>query len=356
MNIRSEEVDAVFGRAILQHHLNVFLEELGALKRRPSSAAGIHQTRVQSRRCRAALEAFEDLMPTHPWRALSERVRSITKLLGKSRETEVVLQLLGDLTQGGDLAENLGREYMAERFGKKLRRRNRKLKSGLRELDVHRLRARSELLLSNLGPAEGLVAVTAPPDRAKPKALLKGRYRNRNPVLQPSLFQSQENRTERARRIVGGLAVPILEFSARRLSRASESRIHALRIVAKRLRYALEIFDQAWPGGLEHAIQLARAMQDAAGGYHDWCVLRDELRSEIHRLSRKGSAHLAFQLGRLLASADERKRELRKEIPPALIRLKQALSELLQAPTPPGAKESAGQQPGAASVIVSQES
>ena len=82
-------------------------------------------------------------------------------------------------------------------------------------------------------------------------------------------------------------------------------------------------------------------------------MLRDELRSEINRLSRKGSAHLAFQLGRLLASVDDRKKELRKEIPPHLIRLKQALGELLRAPTPPSAKESAGP---AASVIVSQES
>ena len=160
MKIRSEEVDAVFARTVVQHRIGVFLTELRALRRKPCSPASIHQTRVQSRRCRAALEAFEDLLPPHPLRAFSKKIRSVTKLLGKPRETEVLLQLLRNLTQRGDLADNLGREYMAERFGKNLRKRTRKLRKGLRKLDTRRLRAQSELLLSNLGPAEGITAVT----------------------------------------------------------------------------------------------------------------------------------------------------------------------------------------------------
>src|SRR5436309_6718452 len=52
---------------------------------------------------------------------------------------------------------------------------------------------------------------------------------------------------------------------------------------AKKLRYTMEIFDPIWPAGLKKEIRLARALQDAGGHYHDWCVLRDRIQKEIGR-------------------------------------------------------------------------
>ena len=60
------------------------IHELARLKRHPGEDA-IHDTRVQSRRMRAALEAFQDLCPPHEWEALYHRIRQITRVLGEVR-------------------------------------------------------------------------------------------------------------------------------------------------------------------------------------------------------------------------------------------------------------------------------
>jgi hypothetical protein len=135
-----------------------------------------------------------------------------------------------------------------------------------------------------------------------------------------------EDARERARQLVAGMSVPILSFSAdAEFARAADHRIHELRIAAKKLRYAMEVLDPVWPGGLQARIAQARALQDAGGTYHDWCVLCEELKREIRRLDRRNSEHLRFQIGRLSVQANSRRKALRKLILPELLRLQSAL-------------------------------
>ena len=97
----------------------------------------------------------------------------------------------------------------------------------------------------------------------------------------------------------------------------------------------MEIFDPIWPAGLKKEIRLARALQDAGGHYHDWCVLRDRIQKEIGRLTQQETQHLAFQMGRLLEQFEGRRVALRKKFLPALSRLQKSLHALLQqAPQP----------------------
>src|SRR5262245_33798467 len=72
MNRTSSVSDESFARQSLQEHIESFLSELQSLKRRMRQE-WIHSTRVHSRRTRAALEAFDDLFPSAPWRSEERR-------------------------------------------------------------------------------------------------------------------------------------------------------------------------------------------------------------------------------------------------------------------------------------------
>jgi hypothetical protein len=106
----------------------------------------------------------------------------------------------------------------------------------------------------------------------------------------------------------------------------------------------MEIFDEAFPLGLQTQISHARAFQDAAGYHQDMAVLVERLRREIRRLTRQRTTQLALETGRLLAFARERKAELRKGILPALLQLQASVREGLRAPCAAAATPAEGGQ------------
>lgn len=294
------EAERTFAAAALRRKCDALLEEAAALVHAPHKDS-VHDTRVQSRRLRAALEAFEDLLPPRPARAVYDAARRITRTLGRPRETGVALALLEELPDGIHPAERLCREYLAERLRKKLRKQEKRLKSKLHASDLGRLRSRVGALLGAVENRKNTRA--APPDGRR---------------IAP-----------RARRIFAETARPILAFDARHdFAAADDEHLHALRIAAKKLRYAMEIFDTAWSGGLQEEIARARALQDAGGIYHDWSVLCAVLEKEIRRLERNGSPALAAGIGRIAALARERKAQLRQEILPAIVELQTALRKI----------------------------
>jgi hypothetical protein len=149
-------------------------------------------------------------------------------------------------------------------------------------------------------------------------------------LSQPALFPMCEANRERAQRIFKELAQPLMAFQPRyHFHRATDDRLHKLRIIAQRLRYAMEVFAPIWPGGLKDEINVARALQDAGGQYHDWCVLCEHLKAEIRRLHKDETGPMTFQIGRLQAAAEDRKNELRKHVLPAIENLKSTLRCLM---------------------------
>ena len=300
----------LFATAAIQRRGQWLLEELAKLKRRPGEES-IHDTRVQSRRMRAALEAFQDLFPSRPWQDLYDSIRQITRALGETRETEVMLNLLEELTTAGDVEGNLCRECLDEKLQKKLKKLKRDLYNHLRQIELRVLRGRLQHLLG------------------KPKATVEYPARGVQSASGPSAVAAPSDDFDRARSILCSLAQPILDFQIRFFPRASDRKLHKLRIATKKLRYAMEIFDPAWPGGLKQEIALARSLQDATGTNQDWAVLRLYLKREIRKLIAGNKPYLGSQAGRLLATAEDRKAGLRKAILPALIELQKALQLML---------------------------
>jgi len=309
MNRTSNVSDESFARQTLQEHIESFLSELQSLKRRMRQE-WIHSTRVHSRRTRAALEAFDDLFPSAPWRALHEQVRWITRQLGKLREREVSLTILRDLTSGGDMAENLCREHLELRLRRKQQLIRERTQASLQSVALPRLRAHTELLF---------------------RAPKRARARGRRSTSRATLFELRADPIDRAQRVVAARAEPIVAFQeARRFRRASDDQLHALRIAAKKLRYAMELFDGIWPGGLKVQIAHARAVQDSIGRFHDLAVLGARVQREIRRAQSNDASHLAFQLGRMLAHIEERNAGLRRTILPPLRQLEKSLAVLGQ--------------------------
>jgi len=256
--MRPEELDDVFGGLVLRRRADSFLHELAVLKRHPHKDS-IHDTRVQSRRMRAALEAFQSLIPPDVWKAVYDSVRGITKNLGRVREAEVSLSLLEDLTAGADVLEKICVDYLVERLRGKFTKLQRQLKKNLKKIDVRDLRSRIKTLLTGLGQANAPEATRGIIAPIRPGRSLRGSGRQASRAAQPFLFALHGETIGRARKLLSELAAPLIAFRPRPdFRRATDARLHRLRISAKKLRYAMEIFDEIWPGGLKEAIEHAR--------------------------------------------------------------------------------------------------
>jgi CHAD domain-containing protein len=324
MDPQIEERDQDFARAVLQARAERLVNELTSLKRRVRKES-IHDTRVWSRRMRAALEAFQDLFPPRPWKSLYGSVRKVTRTLGRPRETEVTLALLQELSTQGDMAENISCEYLMEKLEARLAKLKMKMKEDLESLDARSLTSKIDFLLSGMGSTEGLGVQ----ERKQRQVRIAGGRKSAGAESQPTLFPLYETSLGRGRRIISEASVPILKFRGRYdFPRAGDDELHALRISAKKLRYAMEIFNGVWPEGLKEETAMARGLQNAGGEFHDWCILSQMLKDDIRRMTKKRTSHMAFQLGRLLAHVEDRRAELRSKILPALIRLQVGLQSI----------------------------
>ena len=267
-----------FSRQVIADRAASLFKELCSLQAKVREDS-IHDTRVASRRMQTALEAFQDLFPARRWKALYDRVKQITRLLGKTREATVDLSLLQELA-AGDMAENLCREYLQERFDRKLRKGLRRVKKKLRLIDAEALQAQ---MVSLVGELPATIESGGSTTR-RPSA--RSRLPRRD-FLQPDLFDLSTPPWERAFRVLGELASRILSFQAGDdFGRATDLQLHELRIAAKKLRYAMEIFADCFPppfrGKLYPAVE---AMQEILGDANDSHVASERLKEIVDLLA-----------------------------------------------------------------------
>jgi CHAD domain-containing protein len=317
--------DAEFCRSVLTQKLFSLLKELVALKSRPGEKA-IHDTRVQSRRMRAALEAFEDLLSPGPYRTVYQKIKQITRTLGRIRETGVILGLMRKLGKKEDLAEAICREYLVERISAELRKQERSLQRKLNAIDPVQLQSQIQSLLAGM-PSHAPNS-EPPATVGQTQTILRARDMRR--TVKPVILQSKGRDRERAQRILREMVRPILAFRSRsQFQSATDERLHKIRIGAKKLRYAMEIFSPYWPDGLKEEIVDARALQDVGGSYHDWCVICEILKAEMQRAQKSNKEHLALQIGRFLTAAEDQKAGLREQLLPAITACQSTLRLLL---------------------------
>lgn len=225
---------------ILRQRLLTLLEALPAAT--SGDVMSVHRARVASRRLREVLPVLAEAAGSDTLDRAGKDVRRITRALGPIREFDVALGHLREIgPQTGVPAPTLElvrRHLEAERL---MRRRA--------MLDVITPRAASRLRL-RLGTG----SVTEPGEPMGPSEIHSARRR--------AARRAVRLRTEIGR--AGGLYDAV--------------RLHAVRVAAKKLRYALEVDrDLAGSRALARINRLKR-LQDALGEIHDYEILIEHTR------------------------------------------------------------------------------
>lgn len=233
------DYDAPAGEMI-QRVLRQRLEEMCALRGAAldwSDPEGVHKMRVASRRLRSALTDFKP----HLRRASlpRKRLKAIAGALGAVRDDDVALQALENLAAkvDGKVAQGIA-AIVAERSRRRLRER-----------------AALEQAISKSSIAEFqqtfLARLEAVGSSGRPGASKETSFRQ----------VGVEVISRRLKEMISGSKCIYEPMSVKPL--------HRMRILAKRLRYAVELFAPQWAGELKPVAKEIARLQTSLGGLHD---------------------------------------------------------------------------------------
>jgi CHAD domain-containing protein len=245
----------------------------------------LHDMRVASRRLRTALDLFETAIPDHPRREFAEDLRWVGRALGRVRDRDVALARVEELA-----ADAPDLEFPAWRiFRHSLELERARARVGLIE------RLDSERYAAFLERARVWIAAAPPAGETVPAG------------GSPAYTVAPRLIAER----MGALASAYEE--AERL--VDQPSLHALRIAAKRARYAHEYFGDA-PGAKtpRRAKRLAQ-LQDFLGQHQDAVILLRRLRKYAESVpgrDRELTLSVGSAMGHLERAARMRRGDLRR--------------------------------------------
>nr|WP_235913653.1 CHAD domain-containing protein [Pseudoroseomonas coralli] len=200
----------------------------------------VHQLRVAARRLRSCLRLFRPALDGPALRSLDAALRDFAGALGEAREWDVFLSELG-----AQLTAALGPERRWARLLRAAEARRVAAYGELRAMldgPVFRRLVWQAVRLAALRDWEG--AEAAPPLRALAAGLLSKRHRK-------------------------------LLKDGRDIASLSDTALHELRLKAKRLRYAAELFAPLWPGKpARRFLKRIAALQQALGVANDTVTSR----------------------------------------------------------------------------------
>lgn len=220
----------------------------------------LHRARVASRRVREILPVLSKTDEGDPTpKALRRRVRQVTRALGGVRELDVALLILDELS---------ARHPELGSFIDAVRSRVRDERRGRREGMTARLQESAGLRLpDDLGILSGTAGSGA---RSDLRRRLARRLRRRADRLESAIDEA------------GSLFV--------------SERLHAVRIAAKQLRYALELVHEFGGAGTKQLTTTLKQYQDLLGRLHDLEIVSGYARREAWNAEgQAGVAAARFQ-------------------------------------------------------------
>lgn len=297
------EPDDPIGRvalAVLRRHFAALLaKEPGA--RLGDDVEELHDMRVASRRLRAAMSLFADVLPPSAAK-LGEDLRWIGHSLGAVRDLDVQLEQLDawltEVSEADRRALTALRSLLeAERSGAR--------KTMLADLDSRRY----ELLVGRFG-----------------RMLRSARGRRTGPpslparAVAPDLIEERFNAFRKAAEKISDDS-PAADY-------------HRVRIRGKRFRYALEFLADLYPGGTRLLIKRLVALQDILGLHQDAEVAIDRLRGLALERGAELPPETIFAMGEIAERYRRSAIKLRSRFPKAYARVSRkawkALSELIE--------------------------
>lgn len=203
---------------------------------------GVHDMRVASRRLRSALGDFKPYLrkgsiPTN-------RLKAIAKSLGAVRDEDVVLGALDELRSKADERVGKGIEAIAEEHRGQRQQARSALERAIKASAIAALRDdfRARLRTATKIPDDGGVGEGAP---------------------QILTFDQV------GARIIGARLEQLTDAGDSVYRPLKTKRLHELRIRAKRLRYAVELFATCWGGEFKKAAEEIARFQTSLGELHD---------------------------------------------------------------------------------------
>jgi CHAD domain-containing protein len=213
---------------------------------------GVHQLRVALRRLRSVLKAFRGAARGPALDALDEELKALARRLGPARDWDVFLLGLAAEARGA-----LGED--------------RRLLALARAAEAKRDAAYGALRRELDGPNFRRLALDGV------SALLRRPWRDEPGAAEPELLDAP----------LADFAAPLLDKRWRKLRRGGDGiaehsfeALHELRLEAKRLRYAAELFAPLWGGkAARRFLKRLSALQEALGTVNDAAVARGLLAS-----------------------------------------------------------------------------
>ncbi|HOV31132.1 MAG TPA: CHAD domain-containing protein [Anaerolineaceae bacterium] len=240
------EATCVYGAKIIQRHLAAMAAEVEGV-RAAEDIECIHRMRVATRRMRTALTLFSDCFPKQDYKKIQKDVRKVTRALGEARDLDVQLEVI----------EAALEEFPDPVFQPGIKRLKLRLTQRRAEVQQHVDAAMDKMLADQL--IERLEAWAAPLLEQSKSVYLY------TPALYQLAFRGIQVRIDELLSHVPYITDP-----------QNVQELHAMRISAKRLRYAMETFEELYGGQLKPFITTARKLQDQLGAIHDldvWIVM-----------------------------------------------------------------------------------
>lgn len=207
-----------------------------------SDLAGVHDMRVASRRLRSAIR---DFAPYLRRRLPRKRLRQLARALGVVRDEEVALGALEEFAREAEPDIESGLRLLFVEHQQRLADARALLTLALEETALDAMQARF---------LKRLDQVTSKPTAHTGK---KGKQRAAHTLR------------EAGREVVLARLAELERDSTALYRPHAESRLHSLRIRAKSLRYALELFAACWGEQLATVAAEVAKLQQALGDLHD---------------------------------------------------------------------------------------
>lgn len=219
---------------------------------------GVHAMRVCSRRLRSAMSDFRPYVRVRLPRV---KLRMIADALGAVRDQDVALMALDELsTQAKDEAA-AGIQMIGDGFRERRKDARAKLKSVIRPAVIEDFRRDFQ---------DGLKDLTIA--RSKGSRVTDGETKTLREVGHQIIVE----RIDELRDASHHLYFP---FHLKEL--------HELRILGKRLRYAVELFSACWEPNLNDVAKEISLLQTSLGELHDCDVWLDDLGARLKQAARK---------------------------------------------------------------------
>jgi CHAD domain-containing protein len=277
---------------LLRRHAQAFTQHAVEARLEDTDPEHVHQTRVATRRLRAALRVFDDVLPAEV-KTLRDDLAWIAGQLGPVRDLDVQLLRLQDTA--AELAESDALAPYAAWLEGQRQRAFTTLKAAFEYERFDELTQRLEVL-HNVSPG----MESAPVSEDAPKRL-KGAYRT-------------------LRRRAGGLSVS-----------SPPAGFHKARIAAKRVRYTTEFFEPAYGKPARRLIAEMVSLQDLLGDHQDGIVSVQRVLEAVQTTAGEWPAETSLALGRVVQWEAQHGYELRRHFKRAFREVDDAWQRLQRA-------------------------